>query len=279
MNIIIKLLFSTLLTVTLTAPTLHAREIPIPEVPDSIQDSFARADYLLLHFWDNVTSPDVTANNSSYMEQAFAKYIGIFSQATPLGRTKAIKRMVEHGKSVYLFNDVIADLADIYLWDLQSPTHDLELYLLFAKEISQLKLIDNTDQLRRKERVKFLEQNRPGTKAINFSMETPDGKHVQLDDFVGINKTLLFYNPECNSCQSVLAELNTSTTPIIAVCIETEHSNWYKCINNLPTTWHHGYIPADYNSDLYDHYYLDYLPAILYLDSSNTVIKRSWIHL
>lgn len=270
-----------LLAVAAVCAAAPARVLPLPQVPASVASAQGRADYALGHYWDALTAADVTASGGRDIERSLLTFLELLPQGTPQGRRAAAVRLLEKAAAVPPMPDVLADLTERYLWDPESPRCDLDTYLLLAEPMQHFPTGDKAAALRLSERVRLLIPNRPGSKAVDFTMTLPDGSTRRLGDLQGKPLTLIFYDPGCGSCVKALKELASRPGRVVAVCLDAEPPQWRKFIENYPAEWLHGLVSdtEDAESSIYSKYFLDRVPAVLMLGADGTVLRRSWVNL
>lgn len=97
-----------------------------------------RADYLVLHYWDNYDFTDTTCIGSpEKTEQMLSDYITILSYADNQMAEASVFELlssVENEKNMFLF---FAELLEEYLYDSNSPFRDEEYYLHVLRFIEE----------------------------------------------------------------------------------------------------------------------------------------------
>lgn len=226
------------------ASRLLAQEAyPLPSVPDSISQPSARADWATACFWERFPFGDTTLVKGSYGEEAMNNFLGLLSFASPEGREKAVAR-----------------------W-----------FQLAAKTPASLDHFKSASSLQ----LRRLMGNGEGTVAADFTFLLPDGTKARLHTTCPDRQLLLvFYDPECEQCQSLLFRLRHNTLlrqaveehrmQVLAVCTESQETVWRQTLGELPDTWLKAF---DADSEPLP-YQLDELPVVFVLDADKRVLLR-----
>lgn len=270
-----------LLAVAAVCAAAPARVLPLPQAPDSVASAQGRADYALAHYWDTLAKGDVLSGGGRDIERSFLTFLDLLAQSSAEGRRIAVAHLLEKAAATPPMPGVLADLTERYLWDPESPRCDLDTYLLFAEGMQHFPSADKAADLRLSERVRLLMPGRPGSKAVDFAMTLPDGSTRRLGDLRGKPLTLIFYDPECDSCLKALKRLSSRPGRVVAVCLDADPAQWRRFIESYPAEWLHGLVSdtEDAESSIYCKYFLDRVPAVLMLGADGTVLRRSWVNL
>lgn len=188
-----------------TAPGL-----PFPTPPAMVVDVEGKADYILTHLYDDVTEIDTTLFASSGdREQFFADFFAIAQLANEDALRSSMHQYFQ--LATPSMDSVATYLVGKYLGDPNSPIFDESSYILMMEEADKAGLLDIADQIRLSDRRELYHKNMVGELAENFSFVQSDGKTRQLYNVVGSEYTLLvFYSPDCHSCESVIGYMKQS---------------------------------------------------------------------
>lgn len=262
-------------------------ELPLPTVPDSITRAEECADYIILHFWDEMDFNNTTLSlDSAFMEQNFVNYIQLYDYATAQGRTNGARRLLAKAGVSEEACRFVVDIAERYLTDPNSPMRHEEHFLPFIHAIDS----DNVFSPAEKERLAYTEKrilkNRPGTIGADFVFVDRDGRHRRLAEAVkGWAYTLLlFYDYDCETCAGVEkammddAVLNRAAVfgmlHIVAVNVFGDDlQRWKQQSASFPTGWTVGYSPGCevVEKDIYS---INAAPTLYLLDSGRRVILK-----
>lgn len=272
----------TILTILAGAACLcnaQSRELPLPDVPDSLYTPTGRAEYVLLHFWDaaDFSSP-VEMTDTVFMEQNFANFLSVMPHATELARHKAIAGLVDKtADGSAEASDLFSYFADLYLYRPESPFYDDQLYMMYIGEMNR-RYPDNFHLSALKEQ---LAKNAPGTKAYDLAFVTPDGQEGRLSDFLGKTVVLIFYDPDCDRCHALAETLSSDATvtdaisagdlAVLAVYPDDDIELWRNHAGDFPCQWVLGQDKAQSVND-YETYVLRSVPSVYLISPDGTVI-------
>lgn len=267
--------------------TNNPTELPVPTVPDSIKLPTDRADYIIAHFWDKMDFADTTQSlDTAFMEQNFVNYIQLYDYASDDGRSKGTERLMGKAgvmESTYRF---VADIAERYLTDSNSPMRNEEHFLPFIEVIVDNTILPPEEKIRYEYLKTKILKNRPGTVGADFSFIDRCGKLRSLGNKVkGAAYTLLlFYDYDCETCAGVEKEMMTNLIlnsaidsgllNVVAVNVfGNDLSKWKRQSATLPDNWTVGYSPENELVDK-EFYCVDAAPTLYFLDSDRKVILK-----
>lgn len=262
-------------------------ELPVPAVPDSLVSPESRADYAIFHFWDDMDFADTSLSlDTAFMEQNFANYIQLYDYASEDGRATGTERLMTGAgvsEPAYRF---VADIAERYLTDPNSPMRHEEYFLPFIHEITCGTVFSPAEKTRYEYLEERILKNRPGTVGADFAFIDRAGKHRHLSDVVkgSAYTLLLFYDYDCETCASVeqaMMEdpvLNSATTSgilhIVAVNVFGDDlTKWKSHSATLPKGWTVGYSPGCevVEKDIYG---INAAPTLYLLNAGRRVILK-----
>lgn len=259
-------------------------ELPLPEIPESMTQPDQKIDYALSHFWDALDFQDtVRVYNRDFMEQNFSNFIHLLSHAAPETSKKAIRILLDKASinSKGLTN--IAEIADLYLYEPNSPFKNEDLYALFLNEYRENDLFDTAHRLRYEDQLEEVSKNVRGTLATDFDYVTTDGlRRTLYGTKVSGRILLVFYDPDCDHCKDILSSLFISDklngmikdgelTPL-AIYSGDDLELWKKKATDFPSIWTVGYNQGVIEEN--DLYVLRALPVIYILDADKTVVEK-----
>lgn len=283
-------IFSMILVLTAAFASIaveaKADELPLPEVPGSLRTPGERAAYIVSHFWDGMDFADtIRSRNNEFVEQNFVNYLSLFPH-TPADTLKtAVPRLMQRAEADSVAYNLLADLADKYLYDPESPMLDEESYIIFLESITRRGFMEESRRTRFDYELADAMKNRKGCKASDFNFINSTGAKTSLYTS-GDGKSmriLLFYDPDCDHCHEVIRELETSPVvngmlregkiAILAIYAEGDETVWNSAKNSLPAGWTNGYSP-DNQVEMDDIYILRRTPTLYLLDSDNTILLK-----
>ena len=110
--------------------SLGSEVFPLPSVPDSLVTAESRANYLALHYWDNIDFNDPTIiGNEDISEQGFSNFISIMPYVTQ--KEVAFAEFISKISLKPDVQDYFMAVAKKYLAESQSPVFNDELYIMW----------------------------------------------------------------------------------------------------------------------------------------------------
>lgn len=221
-------------------------ELPMPEIPDSLQSPDSRVDYALTHFWDAMDFADpAMAADSALVEQTFSNFISILPYVSDDSRRKAVTMLLDRAArgsdEAYSF---IISTAEHYLWEADSPFFSEELYLPFVDYIIAC---GGDDAAVAEYRREVIMKNRPGSQAPDFKAVSRDSRPVRLSDNGSRPTLLMFYEPDCERCLAAIDILSSDNSladavaagklRVLAVYVGDNRDLWQSHAATLPDAW------------------------------------------
>ena len=258
--------------------------LEMPQIPSEITDPNQRADYLAVHFWDNMDFRDtLRSHNKEFIEQNFVNYTSILPYASDTLKVidgfSAMLKKAEVDRKAY---DLLMKTADSYLYDPNSPMLNEDLYILYLRSVMQSDYLSSDEKVSPAYRLEQVSKNRPGMKAADFKFRTTDGKESTLmRSLPDHNLLLIFFDPECENCERIIGKLQedpvladnvaSGNISVLAVYPGEKEESWRKKASTMPKTWTIGI-----NDDIEDKelYYLPAMPIIYEIDKTGTVIQK-----
>lgn len=131
-------------------------------------------------------------------------------------------------------------------------------------------LLDEASRIRA-EWVRTERQKNPvGSKASNFKfIDRHSGQVTSLHELHPTDgTTLLFYDPNCDTCHELMASL--ADRPVIAIAIEGQSDEWLADAMSLPAAWTVGFAV----DDIEELYAIWEIPTAITLSSDFTVTSE-----
>ncbi|MBQ7472410.1 MAG: hypothetical protein IJS97_08315, partial [Prevotella sp.] len=175
------------------------------------------------------------------------------------------------------------DLAEQYLYGIDSPLYNEPLYLLALQTTADMKGGDARWKAKTEWQLKRVERNQPGTTAEDFDCLLTNGMRTRISQVASTPQVLLlFYDPDCDHCHEVMAQLRqderirssiaTGQLTCIAICTGNEESRWRESLQELPAEWITVYDSTDVGAKgLYD---LRRLPALYKVDGTTFQVQK-----
>lgn len=261
-------------------------ELPLPAVPDSLRTPAARASYIVAHFWDDMDFADtLRSRNRDFMEQNFVNYLSLFPH-TPDDTIKAeVPKLMKRAEADTTAYNLLADLADQYLYDAESPMLDEESYIPFLETILDSKFMEPSRRSRFEYELSDAVRNRKGSTAADFSFIDSAGLRNTLygSGDGKRSRILIFYDPDCDHCHDVINALKEDMTitdklhsgeiSILAVYADGDTEVWNNAKNSLPAEWINAVSPENEIEEK-ELYILRHMPTLYLLAPDNKVLLK-----
>lgn len=286
------------------AMSAQTREFPYPSIPDTLREATERGRYLLLHYWDNVDFNDtLQVKDADITEQGFVNFIDLIPRVTELAvRTGAVEKSIRSDFPPFVkeavgnfvkraFEDATAKeifekIVEHYLDDPNSPMRNDGVYaLVLEEELRQVQRASDShasDSIAAKrERLTYklrnVSKNQEGSVATDFTFVDRQGREHRLSDYKSQPVVLYFYDPDCENCHRITAELKKSealkTMTVLAIYPDEDTDNWRRKPQPFPQNWLDGYSPEG-EITAKTLYYIQATPSIYLLDVDNRIVLK-----
>jgi hypothetical protein len=266
-------------------PTVKQREFPMATVPSLYVETQSRAEYMAMHYWDRFDFRDTVNAGSAaiVMEQAVVNYIAIISYARYDIACEGLVHLLDLAESdsaVYVF--FVANL-ERYLYATDSPMYNEAFFMPALERMLASRMMDDAQKIRLKMIWDDMQKNRPGTPAAEIHYQTVSGGRQTLSALRSEYVLLVFHNPGCNSCITLIGEIensaiikamqNRNRLRILAIYPDKQLDEWEKHLHEIPSSWVNGF---DYNAEIdsSETYVLRAIPSVYLLDRNKNVILR-----
>lgn len=270
---------------TQTVSKVIVEELPFPLLPPDIHTPQEKADYLLMHFWDEMNFTDtVRSRNEDFLAQNFVNFIALFPFANNDSRFKASRYLLNKAKADTVAFEKLTEVIHRYLYDVESPMLSEENYIPFLQALIEDPFPDNSTGESAEITLGEIMKNRVGSIAADFNYITRDDKSMSLYTTPsGKDLMLIFYDPECEVCKGVIRKLSNDAAitqrieagelTIVAIYSGEKKEIWEKEVSNLPENWIVGYEPGEI--DRKEIYILRASPTIYLLngDTKEVIVK------
>ena len=260
--------------------SLGSEVFPLPSVPDSLVTAESRANYLALHYWDNIDFNDSTIiGNEDISEQGFSNFISIMPYVTQ--KEVAFAEFISKISLKPDVQDYFMAVAKKYLAESQSPVFNEELYIMMLQSLLSSDMLDSARRAKYSVILNTEIKNRVGEVATDFEFMLRDGERGRLSEIDAKYILVFFSDPDCDRCNSVKAQIDASAVvriklllgdlALLSVCVEGYTDAWKRI--KTPDEWIDACDEkgAIYDQELYD---IPGLPSFYLLDSSHRVILR-----
>lgn len=265
-----------------TSSLAQTAELPLPDVPDTLRTPAERAEFILTHFWDKMNFADTTlTHNRQFLEQNFVNFINLYPIANPDSLPGITATFLTKITTDVTSRAIIYELIDIYLESPDSPMQNDLTLITFLEQ--WLKLPLNKYELQEPAyRLANALKNRPGTVAADFCYTTREDEKAKLSTTRAQELLLLFYNPDCDHCNEVIATIRANSLindliasgqlSVLAIYTEDDINLWDSTKASMPDNWSIGRDTSELiDSGLYN---IPEMPGIYLLAQDKTVILR-----
>lgn len=262
--------------------TQRQTNLSLPKPPALISDRTERAGYMITHVFDNIEEIDTSAFTSiDRREQFLVDLIGIGMDAKEEDRRTSSQLF--YRLATPAMDSIYFGLASKYFGEPNSPLYDEASYIIYTEEAEKIGLLTDAEKVRFAERKVLYNKNKVGERAIDFAFVLPNGQKRTLYGMSQAHLTLLvFYDPDCYSCQILLRQLDEDEVIKKAVgegvqllCIYPFENTegWKQQLEEVPDFAIIGHNADSTISDesLYD---LKAMPTLYLLDSDCKVILK-----
>lgn len=255
-------------------------KFPYPEIPMMLTGTTDRADYLAVHYWDRFDFKDNTLiGNGDVTEQGFVNFLSILPHSTK--KAEAVSALFDHAATNRKMLDYFVETSERYLYDLDSPMYDEDLYYFFLQKWTSMSAFSNEEKWRYTSLMKDVTLNRVGERTANLTFQYKDGRRGAIHNVTTRKYILLYFNdPTCEGCMEMKAKLTASpaitravengSLTVLAVSVDGKEVEWKE--QRLPAKWVDVYDFREQADRLYN---LRSLPMLYLLDSSHRILKKN----
>lgn len=141
---------------------------------------------------------------------------------------------------------------------------------------------NNYDQVRYAKFAKTVELMRKYPKGAHFkdlTLETPDGKSVNLKDIVipGKYNFIDFWASWCGPCRAAIPSVKLlhqkmgDKLNIVSISVDKKRQDWERAMNEEKMTWSQYQVPQSSMNALRDAYYVKFIPALVVIDPEGNI--------
>ena len=249
----------------------------LPTIPESLTTTEERADYLAMHYWDNLDVAALDDEAFDAVQQAFADFVSILPYTTL--RSEAFASLWRRCYPHDIFYKML-EFSELYLYDVASPLRNEEYYIEALEAIRACADIDDTDKLAATSQLDKLKRNRVGDVTADFVFVDKQGSEQRLSDYKAEYVVLMFLSADCEDCKRLKHAIDANTRlwvmlrrgtlRIVAITITDDESAWLT--TTVPDRWTEGWDRAQHLATLYD---LGTLPRLYLLDGDHRVLLKN----
>ncbi|MCH5335076.1 MAG: DUF5106 domain-containing protein [Alistipes sp.] len=259
------------------------QDLPLPSVPSTLRQPADRAAYVICHFWDGLDFSDTARSRErTFMEQNFSTFVSVFPHASDQARRQAVSTLLHKAEADAEAYALLADIAEKYLYEPESPVYSEEFYALFLEHFAVSDILGPYGTIRPRWQLEAVRKNRPGTIAADIRFTGRDGREGTLGQIEAPRLLLIFYDPDCDHCREVVSSLQgdpvlsrlckSGRLKVLAVYSGDERKLWADTAPSLPAEWIVGFEPGL----IYERgtYVLRRMPTLYLLDSDKRVLLK-----
>ena len=274
--------------------------LPFPDItlPSMIQSQQDVTEYYAEHYWDNLTSADrdypsdsliVSGVRSEDVEQKFANWIYLLDQTNLKVSEKAIKRLYERALACERKNassnvfETMAELADKYMYNVNSPFRNEEYYLYYVSRLASYEGYSPEEKAKYAHIAEQCSLNRLGQPAEDFVFCDKYGRMHSLHGIKATYTLLFFSNPGCEACLNIINMLKeepkvsemiaSGDLAVLNIYIDEDLQGWKDYMPIYPDNWYNGFDPdlVIRGEGLYS---VRAIPSLYLLDKEKGVILK-----
>ncbi len=256
------------------------RELPLPQVPDSLRRPVDRADFIIAHFWDKMdfSNPEMT-NDSTFIEQNFVNYINLFSHADENKLPESVSSFLQASEASPSATHLIYDLADKYFYYTDSPFRSDKYHVLFLKNAINSKVLTEAERSRANYRLENALKNIPGSKFPEFKVIMRKGEEADIMKCLkNENNLIIFYDPDCSHCMETIDKIKKLSTirempHVIAIDVTEDKQLWNETKDALPNEWDVTFAldPIEDN----DLFIFEEMPTLFLVDGNGIILLKN----
>lgn len=254
--------------------------LPVP--PVILTDRGERTAYMAGHYWQGVDYADTAwLTDSVALEQIFVQWVTLLVQLSTDESIKVAGNVISQGNACPALQLRLAELAERYFHDPNSPYRNEELYIPVLRAVIAAPGIGDIHKERPRYQLEKALMNRPGTQAADFAFVTKDGRTLRLSDIRGNYVLLYFFNPDCHDCKRVTAHmaaspcftnlLKKSSLTLLAIYPDEDLQAWKSHAGEMPGEWTVARYADSRSRQAYD---LPAIPNLYLLDHEKKVVLK-----
>lgn len=253
------------------------------EVPAMISDPAERSKYIIDHFWSAMNFDDTAyLSNLQNLNVHFNAYLGYLAETTASIAKNSVSTLLD---SVLTGDPKITskfrEMFESAFYNPNSIYKNEELYIVVLEKLTTSDKISDSDKVPLKYQLDLAYRNRLGTKAIDFSFVLENGKTKNLYGVKSELTVLMFIEPDCATCKTVMAQMVASSVlsqlssrvKVLTIYAGKDYGMWMNVVPGLDKRWING---CDKGTKIMDGSLYDLRPApsLYLLDRQKTVILK-----
>lgn len=267
--------------------TVSEAKFPFPYIPEMLREPADRKQYLLQHYWDAFDFTDtLVLARKDITEQGFANQLALLMESSTSDSllVQSIDNLCRGMEREDYARKLFMQMAEDYLYQSDSPYYNDRIYAVFLRRMLESTFLDSDSKTSLRFYLDLIQRNNPGDKATAFTYFLPNGKKGNLNqtEVRGDYLLLVFYDPECSSCHTVLKEMISDNRlqqdvlsghlTVLAVYTEGNEAVWHSALSDMPQNW----ILCQDKMQIRDQalYDIKAMPSLYLLDSDKKVLLK-----
>ncbi|MFA5850462.1 MAG: DUF5106 domain-containing protein [Bacteroidales bacterium] len=253
------------------------------DVPAMITEPEERSKYIVDHFWKMMNFQDTSyLQNIHNLNVHFSAYVDYLVSAAPNAAINSVSKLVD---SALNGNPKITsrfrEMFEAAFYSPNSIYRNEELYIFILEKYLKSGKYSDAERVQMQYQLDLAYRNRVGTKAIDFKFILEDGSMKSLYGINSAYTILMFFDPDCPTCKSVMEEMKasailsqmSSSVKVLTMYAGVDYERWMKEVKQLNKKWINGCDKEMKLSEgpLYD---LRPTPAIYLLDKNKLVLLK-----
>ncbi|MGJ1196378.1 DUF5106 domain-containing protein [Sphingobacterium spiritivorum] len=254
-----------------------------PAISSKRSDAIVDQNQLITHFWDDFDFNDEEMYGKQG-EQAIANFIGLFPSSSGDEIQNSVFSMLSKAEKNPKAFTFFQELYRKYLYDPNSPLRSDRYYESVLRYLTESETVSADKKQEYAKLLKRVQKNKEGTQASSFAVTLQSGEIIQLRDIESPLLLLVFYEPDCTSCQTIIRKMkgipelndlidNKKTLKILAVYAVGNGEIWKDYFPHMPANWLNG-IDKKQNIIRNNIYDLRASPTMYLLDQHQDVILK-----
>lgn len=255
-------------------------DLLLPSIPITLTTPQDRADYLVRNFWENMDFADtLRSHDRTFMEQNFVNFIDLFRLVDRGAQMTAVENLLAKAEADRGAYTMLAEIAEHYLYDPNSPMLCEEHYILFLQGFIASAVLGDAERERWTAQLSDAMKNRPGIVAADFAFTDREGLRQTLHRAINGLTMLVFYDPDCEHCAEIMRRIEESEVictlvdekrlKVVAIYADGDTESWDRTKSRYPEQWTVG-IDTD-NIQERETYVLRAMPTIYLINADGTV--------
>ena len=275
-----------------------ALPFPASVPPAMMEDPSDRAEYMAMHWFDQLTDPSrtypcdsvlVSGVRKGEVEQNFANWTNVLDMVGLDYARKSVSHIYDRAaacekkdSSSNVF-ETFTDLIVKYLYDPNSPLRNEDYYSAYSEYLSKSEFVEPVMREKYARETALSALNRIGTKAADFRFTDKRGKSYSLYGIKSDYVLLFFSNPGCHACKEIIDVLNNDpkisslinegVMKVLNIYIDEDLEAWRSYMPIYPEKWYNGFDPdlVIRGESLYN---VRAIPSLYLLDKDKLVLMK-----